>query len=166
MRRSQGCLLASAVACVGLIVGGCARPEQELWNFQLGQVCSAVEAGVRGDPNAFLRSERVLVMAGLPDIGGTPAECEANLASAGARPAPVMDETYRHYLLYRQHHPMSPPGGEAGSTMPDREAFAACKIWIYDERKRFTWPWSPSGFVLYAFVMEGDRAVTAMKIAR
>jgi hypothetical protein len=58
------------------------------------------------------------------------------------------------------------PGGEAGSAMPDREAFAAGRVWIYDERKHFAWPWSPSGFVLYAFVMEGDQAVAAMKVNR
>ena len=168
MRRSQGGLLASVVACAALIViiGGCARPEQELWNFHLGQVCTAVDDGVRGDPNAFLRSERVLVMAGLPDISGTPAQCEANLASAGAHPAAVLDEIYRQYVLYRRPRALSSSGGEAGSDMPNREAFAASTIWIYDERKRFAWPWSPGGFVLYAFVIEGDHAVAAMKVRR
>jgi hypothetical protein len=76
-----------------------------------------------------------------------------------------MEEVFRSYAMVRQPQSATPPSATAQDSQ-DRWAAPSCRIWIYDEQNRYPAPWSCSGFVLYAVVMENDQAVAAMKVPR
>jgi hypothetical protein len=146
-----------------LSLGCCPKPEQELWNFRMGEVCSAVDAGVWGNPNVHLSSQRIIAMAGLPDASGTPAARESNLAMSSFRATAILEELSRRSLRGRQQ-PLAPELAAATRGSRDQGAPPARRIWLYDEGRRFDSPGCCLGFALYAIVLEDDQAVAAVKL--
>ena len=151
-------LMLMSLVSAGLLAGmtGCAGPVQECWHDKAQFVMDGIRE-IEGGGAARLRKDQLLAMMGKPDFRDSILAFSQLLA-----PEHLNSPDYRQEIMTRIWEGYRKQAGEKTktATWKNDESFLKCRVWLYDEKKRFRSP-LPHGFgyQAYYFLLRNDEVV-------